>query len=137
MHMRSLWLSMSPTRKAHASETRRPAVYMVCKSMRCAGWGQPSEQAGDFFSGQQLRLPGGHFGHGDGKEFALTPQHLLVQEARRAGGLIHGAVGQVALLDHVQQVGLDLLGCVFGGVAPVVFGHAVDGIGVALLGRVG
>ena len=92
------------------------------------------KQVGDFLTRQQFRLFGGHLGHGDVEHSAFMPEHFLVQETRRAGRLVHAAVGEVALLDQVQQVGIDLLRGVLGGVATVVFGQAVNGIGVALLG---
>lgn len=58
-------------------------------------------------------------------QFAAVAQNLFLQKPCSAGRLVHGAVGQLALLDHVQQVGLHLGGVVLGGVTPVKHGDAV------------
>ena len=49
---------------------------------------------------------------------------------RRAGGLVHGALGEVTLVDQVQHVGLDFLGVVLGRVASK---KLCDGIDHALM----
>ena len=49
---------------------------------------------------------------------------------RRAGGLVHGALGEVTLVDQVQHVGLDFLGAALGGVATKMLCHAKIGIPV-------
>ena len=86
---------------------------------------------------QQLGLFGGHFGKGDLKVLAPASEYGLKQELGSAGGLVHAAVGQLVLLDHVQQVGLHVLLGVQRWVAPIVFGHAPYGADVAFLGALG
>ena len=66
--------------------------------------------------------------------FTLVPQHLLKQKLHGAGGLVHRAVRQLLVLDHVQQVRLHVLLGIRGRVAPVVFGHAPDGTDIDRLG---
>ena len=68
------------------------------------------------------------------KLLALVTQYGVKQELGGAGGLVHGAVGKLLVFDHVQQVVLHLLHCVQRRIAPIVFGHAVDGSGIGLLG---
>ena len=97
------------------------------------GVGAGVEQACYLLTCQQLRLFGRDFGKGDMELFAPVPQHGLKQELGRAGGLVHAAVGEFLLFDHVQQVGLHVLLGVLRRVAPVVFGHALDGPDVGLL----
>jgi hypothetical protein len=63
-------------------------------------------------------------------------QARKVIEKRRSLGrsIAKGAPRKVALVDQVQQVRLDFLIAVLGGIASVVFGHSVNSISVALLG---
>ena len=96
--------------------------------------GAGRQQARYLFAPQQFGLFGRDFGKGNVKLFAPVPKHGLKQELGRAGGLVHGAVGELVLLDHVQQVGLHFLLGVQRRIAPVVFGHAPDGTDVAFLG---
>ena len=51
--------------------------------------------------------------------------HVCGQK-RRAGGLVHGALGEVTLVQQVQHVGLDFLGAVLGGVASKKLCDGVD-----------
>ena len=53
--------------------------------------------------------------------------HVCGQK-RRAGGLVHGALGEVTLVQQVQHVGLDFLGAVLGGVASKKLCHAIYGM---------
>ncbi len=79
-----------------------------------------------------------HLGHGWAQVLiALAPQDGFKQEAAGAGGVVDAAVGELAVLDQVQQVGLDLLGAEQFGAAVVVARHARDGFGVAFLGALG
>ena len=56
----------------------------------------PLKQGAESLSGRLVTV---------GRElFASVAQHGLKQELCRASGLIHAAVGELVLLDHVQQV---------------------------------
>jgi hypothetical protein len=92
---------------------------------------------GNLFACEEFRLRGRCLGQRDDKVSAFATQYDFVQKPRGTSCLVHGAVGQMPLLDHVQQIGLDFVGLVGGRVAPVVLGHAVDGFDVALLGALG
>jgi hypothetical protein len=71
-----------------------------------AGGEQPSDLVAREHHGQTL----GHFGHRNLEPELALLQDVAEEEAAGAGGLIDAGVGQLLLLNQVQQVALDLLG---------------------------
>ena len=92
------------------------------------------KQVGNLLACEYFGLLGRHFGKRDVKLRAFMSQHGMKQKLRSAGRLVHAAVGQPLIFDHVQQIALHILRAVRGGVATVILGHAVDGADIRFLG---
>ena len=65
------------------------------------------DQARNFLARENLRQAFWDFGHGDVEAHLGLAQHGAEQKAERAGSLIDAGVGELALGDQMQQVGLD------------------------------
>ena len=100
--------------------------------LRAAG-----KQARNLLAREQVRLPLGYTRHRRAHTIALAQQHRLEQKPAGAGNVIHAAVGELAVLDQVQQVCLDLGGAQQIRTAVVVQRHPGDGAAVALFGALG
>lgn len=114
---------------AHTHSRGIDGLQQCALARACTG----GKQAPNLLTRQQFRLLGWCLGKDNLEVFARMPQYALEQELGCAGGLVHGAVGELALFDHVQQVGLYFIGGVGRGVAPVVPDHAHNGLYVGLL----